>query len=224
MNSLKIIFLLELGLVVIIGWPGFVQAADADCTGSTAEVCLKNPLERIGVRSPAELVVKATAGFASIIGLIAIAFTVFNGFKLVIASSEEAIEKAKKGLTWSVGGFMIALLSFTIISGTAKFLGYDAGKIELFKYTLESPLSGPADPRSFISVMSYLMVNFLGLLGFATTLMIVYYGYRYLTSAGNEEAVEKAKSGLKWSVLGLVVSLLAFTIIASIEKLLVRGP
>src|SRR3989344_4233312 len=88
---------------------------------------LINPLEFIGVNSPGELVLKVFKGFAGLMGSIAIAFVVFSGFKLVVATNEEAVITAKSSLTWSVGGFIVALLSFTIISGTAKFLGFEPG-------------------------------------------------------------------------------------------------
>lgn len=201
-----IFFLLEILLLgaLVLG----ARVASADTT-------LFNPLAIRQITTPEELVTKVLIGFAGLMGAIAIAFTVFNGFKLVIASSEETIQTAKKGLTWSVGGFIVSLLTYTIVAGVAKLIGFDASQIGTD--VLQSPLTGPTDKTSFISVMNYVMIQFLGLVGFATILMIVYYGYRYVTSAGNEEAIEKAKAGLKWSLLGFVITILAYTIINAIQ-------
>ncbi len=219
MSSIKKLFFLILLLL-----PTLVLA-QAKCPAD--QTCIPNPLAFININSPGDLILKVLMAFSSIMGAVAIAFTVFNGFKLVIAGSaspgkDEKINEAKAGLTWSVGGFILAILSFTIISGVAKLLGFEPSKVPTTNL-LESPIYGPTDPRSFISVMNYVMINFLGLLGFATTLTIIYYGYRYITAAGNEEAVKKARDGLKWAIIGLVVTLLAFTIITIIRQLLVFG-
>lgn len=188
-------------------------------------VILDNPLNLINVNSPGELVVVAFKGFVAIIAAIAIAFTVFSGFKLIVATNEEAINKAKQSLTWSVGGFVVAVLTFTIISGTAKFLGFDPNVLQSNNLNdLRPPLRIPGNQAGdFISVINFLMSNFLAIVGFVTILMIIYYGYRYITSAGNEEVIERAKTGLKWSILGFVVTLLAYVIINAIQFYLVSG-
>lgn len=214
----KLIFLI---LLLI---PGLVLA-QAECPAD--KTCIPNPLAFINIHSPGDLILSVLRGFSALMGTIAIAFTVFNGFKLVVAGSaspgkDEKINEAKAGLTWAVGGFIVAILSFTIISGVAKILGFEPSLVPTANI-LKSPLAGPEDPQSFISVMNFVMINFLGLLGFATTLTIIYYGYRYITSAGNEEAITKAKEGLKWAIIGLIVTLLAFTIITIIRQLLVFG-
>lgn len=206
-------------LVVFLSSSSLANAADE-------VVELKNPLGFLGIKTPGELVVRAFAGFASLMAAVAIAFTVFSGFKLIIASNEEAINSAKESLKWALGGFIVAISSFTLISATAKFLGFTLSNIGIGEDRIRNPINigGELKSGSFLDVMNYVMINFLGLIGFATTLMIIYYGYRYITSAGNEEAIEKAKSGLKWSILGLIVTLLAYTIIYSIQKYLVLSP
>ena len=189
------------------------------------KVCLENPLAAIGVNSPGDLVVRAIQLFSAIIGTAAIMFIVFSAFKLVIASNEESIKEARGSITWSVAGFCVAILSFTIVSGAAKLLGFNPGIVSdnLVKDTIDSPLTGPADPRFFWSMVNFVMVNILGLIGIVTILMIIYYGYRYITSAGNEESVEQAKTGLKWAIIGFVIAILSFTIISGVQKLLFSG-
>ena len=203
---------------------GSAQENKTECPPGTKEgtVCLKNPLDSIGVTSPGELVAVFMQGFAGIFGIYAVAFLVFSGFKLVIASNEEAIKSARESITWAVGGLVAALLSFSIISGAGKILGFEPSLIN--ENRIGNVLKGPADPYNLASVTQYIMINFLGLVGFATTLMIIYYGYRYLTSAGSEEQIEQAKSGLKWALVGLAVVLLAFTIVTAIRQLLLVGP
>lgn len=225
MRFLGALFLLQILLGIIFF--GTAELAVADSTTTT----LINPLEfgeTLGrISSPGELVAVAFGGFAALIAGIAIAFTVFSGFKLVIASSEEAIKKAQESLKWSVLGFMFSLLSFTLVSAVAGFLGFQPGMVQMEKDELINPISiaggSPTTSREFMGALNNVMVNFLGIVAFATTLMIIYYGYRYLTSAGSEQAVEKAKAGLKWAFLGFVITILAFTIISTVRRLFVFG-
>ena len=165
-------------------------------------ITLYNPLGSL--REPGPVVEKAVQGFAALIGAVAIAFMVFSGFKLVVArGDEQAVEKAKGGLQWAVGGFIVALLAFVIISGTAQFLGFTPPAEDSDELT--SPISGGDD---FQTVLIGIMKRFLEITGVATILLVIYYGFRYVISRGNEEAVEKAKKGLQWSLVGFAVSLL----------------
>lgn len=218
----KYIFLVIFIELILVG--AFLLSPGLSAAQSGGTVDLFNPLGVKGVNTPGELVFKSFQGFIAIIGLVAIAFTVFNGFKLMVAGTEEAVQTAREGLTWSVGGFAAALLSFSLIAATEKFLGFDINRVGLGSDTLGTPIFFGGKPQDdFLAVLGFVMVNFLGLVGFASTLMMIYYGYRYVTSAGNEEAVEKAKVGLKWTVAGLIITLLAFTIINSVQQYLTRG-
>lgn len=220
-----IFLLVILGVILAIS-PQFVLAQPATpCPAGAPDgsVCLGNPLGNI--TTPGHLVVKGFAGFAGLMAAIAIAFTVFSGVKLIIATNEEAIKSAREGLAWSVGGFALSLLAYSLIVATGNFLGFDPDLIG--RDTLQNPVAIPGGEQaslSFIDVMNFIMTRFLGLVGFVTTLMIIYYGYRYITSAGNEEAIKSAVTGLKWAILGLAVTLLAFTIITVIRQFIVFGP
>ena len=223
MNKRTSLIFVSLFLAIIVLIWIAPAAADTDCNPpSPGTTCLVNPLKFLGINSPEELVVSQTRNVMSIIGLLAIAFTVFNGFRLVVAMDEESIKSAKESLTWSVGGFVVAILSFTMISGVAQILGFQPSAVG--QDTLKNPINIGSYARSgdFVAVVNAVMVNFLGLIGFATTAMIIYYGYIYITSAGNEESIQKAKDGLKWSILGFTITLLSYTIINSIHLYLVR--
>lgn len=215
-------------LVVFILTPSFAKAQN-DCPAN--QVCLTNPLGRLGINEPIGVVKNVIIGFSSIMGVTAIAFTVFNGFKLVIATTEEGIKAARSGITWSVGGFILSLLAFTVISGVAGFLGFPGSPG--VSNTLVNPIVLPGETPTevartggsdYVAVLRYIMLNFLGLVGFVTTGMIIYYGYRYLTSAGNEEAITAAKTGLRWSITGLIIILLAYTIITSVRTYFFQPP
>lgn len=63
----------------------------------------------------------------------------------------------------------------------------------------------------------------LSLAGSLAVLILVYGGYRYMTSAGNSEAITSAKKIMQWALVGLVVVLLAYTIVVWVSKLFVSG-
>jgi len=219
--SIIIIEIILLGVFVFT--PDTVLA-----NGDSGEVKeLFNPMGWININTPGEVVLVGFQGFASIIALIAIAFTVISGFKMAVATNDDAYNSAKQSLTWAVGGFVVAILAFTIIAGSGRLMGFDPSEITLDGTDrIPNPISIDGDDLTeaksgdFIFVMFYIMRGFLGLLGFATILLIIYHGFRYLTSAGNEEAIEKAKNGLKWALLGLIVALLGYTIITVVRDLL----
>ena len=53
----------------------------------------------------------------------------------------------------------------------------------------------------------------LGFLGLVAVILIIYGGFTWMTSAGNEEKVKKAKEIIKASVIGLVIVMAAWMIV-----------
>ncbi len=69
---------------------------------------------------------------------------------------------------------------------------------------------GTADLRTTVTNI----INWvLGLLGIIAVIMILYGGFIWLTAAGNEENVTKAKNILSAAIIGLVIVLLAWAIV-----------
>lgn len=106
-------------------------------------------------------------------------------------------------------GFIIASLAVLLVTITPAFAeivgtGPDLG----LEYGAMTGL-GEVDPR----VATANVINIaLGLLGIIAVVLIVYAGFRWMTSAGNEEAVSSAKKTLMAAVIGLVIILSAYTI------------
>lgn len=68
----------------------------------------------------------------------------------------------------------------------------------------------------FKSLVQTILNYFLGFLGFVATIMVIYGGVLYVTSAGNPENVEKAKKILLYAVVGIVIILLSFAMVNTI--------
>ena len=63
-----------------------------------------------------------------------------------------------------------------------------------------------------ITIVDY----FLGFLGLLAVIMVVYGGVTYVSSAGEDEAIGKAKKIIMYALIGMVVILLAFVLVRAI--------
>jgi len=57
---------------------------------------------------------------------------------------------------------------------------------------------------------------FLGFLGLLAVIMVVYGGVTYVSSAGNDEAVGKAKKIIMYALIGIVIIMLSFVSVNAI--------
>ncbi|MBI5765658.1 hypothetical protein HZA71_00315 [Candidatus Falkowbacteria bacterium] len=55
---------------------------------------------------------------------------------------------------------------------------------------------------------------FLGFMGIVMVILIIYSGFLWMTAAGDEKKVEKAKEILKNAVIGIIIILIAYSITA----------
>lgn len=68
-------------------------------------------------------------------------------------------------------------------------------------------------------VLNYLLgfIGFLGILGFVIA------GIMYLTAAGDEDQVEKAKKIIMYSIIGVIVALLGFVVMTAVGTIFSSG-
>ena len=74
-------------------------------------------------------------------------------------------------------------------------------------------LAGDFDADMDVDVLDLIQVilSFLGLIALS---FVIWGGYLYLTSAGNEEQVGKAKKTLTYAIIGIVTVLLSYVIVS----------
>jgi len=66
-----------------------------------------------------------------------------------------------------------------------------------------------------------IILNFFGtLIGGVAIVMVVFSGLRMIVSQGESENVSKAKEAFTWTVVGFILSILAFVIIAAVQSFL----
>lgn len=84
---------------------------------------------------------------------------------------------------------------------------------------LQNPISCP----TIACLITQFLRIVLGLIALVSTAMFIYGGVRFLTSAGNSEAVQKGKDTLLWSSIGIVVVLASWVLVQYVLKLISRG-
>jgi len=68
------------------------------------------------------------------------------------------------------------------------------------------------DPKDTRVIVANIIKVFLGFLGFLATTYLVYGGYMYMTSAGNDQRADKASKIMFYSALGLFIILASYSI------------
>lgn len=58
------------------------------------------------------------------------------------------------------------------------------------------------------------------LIGMVAVVIIIIAGFRMVLASGNESALTAAKKSITWAIIGLIVSLMSFSIVAIIQKLI----
>jgi len=69
------------------------------------------------------------------------------------------------------------------------------------------------DKTEATDIVKQLINFFLFTLGVVAVIMIIHSGMKYVTSRGDAEQVKSAKNTLLYAVIGLIVAMLAFTIV-----------
>ena len=132
-------------------------------------------------------------------GTVAVVTIIISGVKLVTAGGkgmEEESSKAKDHIKFALIGLIVIIVSDQFVKTV--FFG-EQGEIFGSKSTLqEAATAGSKQIKGIYSVMAYFS-------GALAVLYIVIAGFRYITSAGNEENMEKAKKQITYAVIGLIL-------------------
>jgi len=218
---MKKFFLFSVSIIILfsIFFPtNYIRAAGDSCVrGGGGSIQLCNPL---GVTSDFKsFAYKAVASFTTFFAIIALLFVVVSGFRMILARGDsEAISVAKSALTWAILGFMLALFAFALVNATATFLGakdLNPTDVTTGPQNIQNPIQDELFFNSSTNdgLLVRILKGMLGLVGVLSIGTIIYGGFQYITSQGNDEQVSSAKSTIQWSIIGLILSLLAYVII-----------
>lgn len=110
------------------------------------------------------------------------------------------IKRIKKIIIFSLGLIVLFVVGDFALAEEASQLGIEFG---------ESTGLTATDPRVVIANIIRVILGFLGII---SVLLILYGGFLYMTAAGREEQVDKAKNVLRSAVIGLIIIMSAFGI------------
>lgn len=85
------------------------------------------------------------------------------------------------------------------------------------------PATKPSNlPQSsdFGILLTKVLNYFIGLVGLIAVVMLIISGFRYLTAGGNEDATEKAKQGILYAIVGIIVVVISFALIFTVTNTL----
>lgn len=85
----------------------------------------------------------------------------------------------------------------------------------------EGLLVGTDDFRTLLVDIIEILLYFAG--GIAVLFLIIG-GFQYIAARGNEETTEKAKKTITGAIIGIIIIVMAFAIVAIVNSLLTRGP
>jgi len=83
-----------------------------------------------------------------------------------------------------------------------------------------SPSNVPTDIRQAIMNVTNWILGFVSIIA---TLIVIYGGVLYLTAAGNEESVEKAKKTMSYGIIGIVICGLAYAIVIVVSNVILTS-
>lgn len=103
--------------------------------------------------------------------------------------------------------------------GTAVNAGTNATPSPSSSVTID-PIKNPLKATTATEAAKRLINLLLSLIAIASVIMIMYSGFRMVAYAGNEQVVKSAKNAIIYSIAGLVVAIMSFSIISIIQRIL----
>jgi hypothetical protein len=196
---------------------GSPQIAQAQCSSGSATDRLPNCLPFFGgspVNDIPSLIEASFTWLATIVATLLMVMLIYSGIRMVFSQGGEGLKGAKSSFTYSIVGFLVIIFGYVIVSMTQFFLRTNGQNPSNERGFFFNPLRD----TTLMGFLNNTLLNVLGMLGTVTLLFIVWNGFRYLTAGGNDEQVKKARAGLTWSVVGLISTLLAYTIVQVIVR------
>lgn len=148
-------------------------------------------------------------------GLLAVIFVIYAGTRFITSQgSPDESAKARTGVIYALGGLAAAVISIAFVSFIATSLGGSAG--DSGQHLVLSPLPNLAGTN----VIQTLLSIALGIIGAVSVLIMVIGGIKYVLSQGDPQATARAKNTVIYALIGLIVVILAQSIVSLVVHLL----
>lgn len=149
-----------------------------------------------------------------IAGLLAVVFIIYAGVRFITSQgSPDETAKARTGVIYALGGLAASLIAITFVTFLASTLGgTNGGQGAHLDLRLLPDLTGT-------NVIQTLLNLAFGVIGAVSVLIMVIGGVKYVTSQGDPQATARAKSTIIYALIGLVVVIVAQSIVSLVVHL-----
>jgi len=148
-------------------------------------------------------------------GLLAVVFVVYAGVRFIASQgSPDEVAKARTGILYALGGLATSILAVTFVTFLAAALGGTNGGKNIGRLDLTSlpNLAGTNVVQTLLSIT-------FGVIGAVSVLIMVIGGIKYVLSQGDPKATAIAKSTIIYALVGLIVVIVAQSIVSLVVHL-----
>ncbi len=139
-----------------------------------------------------------------IVAIVAVAYIIYGGFQYLISQGEpDRTRAAKDTIVNALVGLVIAILATTIVSFIGNRLSGNAGTTELGLPKVVF------DTQTIPGIIGIVMA----VMGAVCLIIITAAGLKYTLSMGDPNATKKAKDTILYAFIGLLVAILATTLV-----------
>ena len=124
--------------------------------------------------------------------------------------AKTALKKGLKQGLIMLGLTTVLLTIFSALGGVASAQLIQQGDVPS---SISQATGGEGSFRSLILNIVNFFLLFLGLIA---VIMIIYGGITYVTAAGNQESIEKAKKIIMYAIVGIIIVLISFALVRTV--------
>lgn len=144
--------------------------------------------------------------FSSLIGGIAVFFIVYSAIRIISSfGDEEVVTKHKKTLLWAGGGLGVILLADTLIRSFIFVVDSSSGTASI---NVNQGLQLLAGFTNFLATF----------IGVFSVISILIAGIFWVSNFGNEEVAGKAKKIIFGAVIGIIISISAYSVVNTLAS------
>lgn len=121
-----------------------------------------------------------------------------------------------------VSGIVVVISLFFVLNAGAANVGIDVGNVaRADSGTTTVRIDNPLETDDFTTLITNFLQWLLGIAGGVALLMLIYGGIIYITSTGDQQKMESGKRIVTWTIFGLIIILVSFSILQEVEKIFV---
>ena len=207
----KLLFTFTLSAVLAFG--SFVNFTKAEVNHASIPQVQFEYQPPLNVTSFTGLISHFLAGLQAIIGWLAVIMIVIGGIVYITSAGKSSqLELGKKILTFALLGFAIAVAAPSILKEIMALAGNGSGTSNG-----GSVIAQATDVRVILMKILDFIITLVGIIA---TIGFVISGFNFIAAGGDSGRADKARKGLMYSIIGVVVAGTALIVIRQVLILL----